>query len=160
MKNEGSPGKTEPCPPMSPLTGQIVRTPLTDDLPTCVRKKRLDEFRQTLYHERVDRLGYLQPSEGSSPPDEKQERCKHPFLKLRWSANQHGHFAMLQRNHLCKDFYQSCWPLAIQDARPLCVDLIGINASRIFQNELRRRGLSWLQFRKLSCSSLVLVRPS
>ena len=68
---------------MAPGRENTTLRPPSDELPTNVRKKKLDEFRQALYDERVDRHGYLHPSEGSSVPDEKQQRCKHPFSKLR-----------------------------------------------------------------------------
>ena len=56
-------------------------------LPEPVRKKRLKEFRRALYEGALDRKGRVKPSEASELPTPEQDRCKHPWEKLRWGAN-------------------------------------------------------------------------
>lgn len=67
---------------VAPGREETTLRPPTDKLPEAVKKKQLDAFRKALYEERVDRHGYLRPSEGSALPVGHQTECKHPFRKL------------------------------------------------------------------------------
>ena len=76
-------------------------------LPEPVRKKRLKEFRRALYEGALDRKGRVKPSEASELPTPEQDRCRHPWEKLRWGANGAAHWASCRECLLKKVLYYS-----------------------------------------------------
>ena len=76
-------------------------------LPEPVRKKRLKEFRRALYEGALDRKGRVKPSEASELPTPEQDRCRHPYERLRWGANGAAHWASCRDCHLKKVLYYS-----------------------------------------------------
>ena len=133
-------------------------TPPTKELPEPVKKRQLDEFRWNLYNERIHK-GRLVPSEAAPLPNQEQKACPHPWNRLRWSANQHGHFARCRacdlKNVLCwherhgsyvadgnQEFLPKCSILAIADSG--CKTAVGGEQwHRRFQQALMERGLTW-----------------
>ena len=92
--------------PNPPAPGRDLTTldPTAAEKPSAVKARELEEFRRRLYDERVGKNGRLKPSEGSPLPN--QEQKESPSMEpLRWSANQHGHFARCRacdlKNVLC-----------------------------------------------------------
>ena len=108
-QNQGTGSDQLPVPPKKDIEapGRQLTTlrPPTDELPAAVHKRRLEEFRRALFEERVGRGGKLKPSEGAAMPNDAQRDCPHPWNRLRWSANQYGHFARCRacdlKNVLC-----------------------------------------------------------
>ena len=60
-------------------------------IPKAVKDKMLLEFRMDLYKAQEKR-GRLIVSRCAPAPTEEQLQCKHPFEKIRWSANGDGHY--------------------------------------------------------------------
>ena len=148
-----------------PAPGRVLTTldPTAAEKPTAVKARELEEFRRRLYDERVSKSGKLRPSEGSPLPNQEQKECPHPWNRLRWSANQHGHFARCRacdlKNVLCwherhgsfvaeeqEEFQQEYLPqsgtLAIGDSG--CKTAVGgVQWHERFQRALKEKGLSW-----------------
>ena len=108
-QDRGTGSEQLPVPPQKEIEapGRRLTTlkPPTDELPAAVHKRQLEEFRRALFDERVSRKGKLRPSEGAAMPNDAQRECPHPWNRLRWSANQYGHFARCRacdlKNVLC-----------------------------------------------------------
>ena len=158
-------GYSPPRPPLerarastevAPGRSQTTLRPPTTDLPEAVKKRQLEEFRRALYDERCHK-GRLSPSEGAPLPTDAQRDCPHPWSRLRWSANQHGHFARCRgcdlKNVLCwherhgsymvQDYLPKSGVLAIADSG--CKTSVGgSDWHQRFQRALKQRSLSWM----------------
>ena len=77
------------------------------ELPEPVRRRRLDEFRRTLFENSLDKKGRVRPSEAADFPDASQERCEHPYEELRWGANGSAHWAHCRKCKLKRVLYYS-----------------------------------------------------
>ena len=138
---------TMPRPPESPADGR----------PKAVLRKERDAFRWELYAARVDRKGKLTPSDGASRATELQLACFHPWEKLVWSANQHGHFARCRdcdlKNVLVWHERHGAYMVREESLLPMSLLAIGDSGCKTavggsqwhdrFQAELRRLGLQW-----------------
>ena len=85
-----APARASTDPPAAPA-------PPPPEIPKPMRKKQLQEFRQSLWENALDRKGNCVPSQASDVPEGIQLTCKHDFSRLRWGANQSAHWAH------CKD---------------------------------------------------------
>ena len=132
--------------------------PPTSAEPASVRRRRLDEFRRELYEERVDRKGRLKPSQGADVPTDEQLLCSHPWKSLKWTANQHGHFARcmscdLKNVLVWQERHGSFMAENEVKLDPSSLMAIGDSGCRTavggeqwherFQQALRDRGLTW-----------------
>ena len=148
-----------------PAPGRVLTTldPTAAEKPNAVKARELEEFRRRLYDERVSKSGKLKPSEGSPLPNQEQKECPHPWNRLRWSANQHGHFARCRacdlKNVLCwherhgsevaeeqevgqQEYLPRSGTLAIGDSG--CKTAVGgIQWHERFQQALKEKGLGW-----------------
>ena len=150
--------------PNPPAPGRDLTTldPTAAEKPSAVKARELEEFRRRLYDERVGKNGKLKPSEGSPLPNQEQKECPHPWNRLRWSANQHGHFARCRacdlKNVLCwherhgsyvaeepedgQEYLPRGGTLAIGDSG--CKTAVGgVQWHERFQMALKNRGMSW-----------------
>lgn len=75
-----------------PGPGGYMEVARRKDVPRKIKERMLEDFRRELYEKSVTR-GRLVPSSCAPPATESQLHCKHPFEKLRWSANGDGHYA-------------------------------------------------------------------
>ena len=78
-----------------------------EDVPSGVKKKRLETFRRELYENAKDKRGRVRPSEASEVPTPLQETCSHPYERLLWGANKHAHWATCRECKLKKVLYYS-----------------------------------------------------
>lgn len=132
----------------------------TAEVPEVVRRKRLQEFRRTLYKNALDRKGKVKVSEASDLPTPEQEVCPHPWLSLKWGANGSAHWAHCKDCKMKRVLYYSNEHGALMTAAEAAVFLDGGATSVILdtgcrtavagskwhqrmQDELRALGLPW-----------------
>ena len=136
-------------------------------VPKKLKQKMLGEFRKELYDKQVQR-GRLIPSSCAPTATEAQTQCRHPFDSLRWSANGDGHYASckdcglrhvlyfserhgalmasqgeLKEEEKTQQVFMTMTPgYAIVDSG--CRTAVaGQDWHESFQQELRRRGMTW-----------------
>ena len=100
--------RQSPHPPSIAKAGQggYMETARRKDVPRKIKDRMLEEFRRELYDRAVSR-GRLVPSGCAPPATESQIHCRHPFDRLRWSANGDGHYASCRECQLKNVIYFS-----------------------------------------------------
>ena len=92
------------------------------DLPAPVRKKRVEEFRRSLYENALDRRGQLRLSDASDVPRGAQEVCPHRYEDLQWGANASAEWANCRGCKLRKVLYYSSLHGALMEGAEPCLD--------------------------------------